>query len=46
VVLGAVREAALYLAAAPDRAQARRDVGQAVDRLIGALGGPGVGGPA
>ncbi len=40
VVLGAVREGALYLAAAPDRAQARREVGAVIDRLIGALGEP------
>jgi AcrR family transcriptional regulator len=37
VLLGAVREAALYLAAAPDRTEARRQVGEALDRLIGAL---------
>jgi AcrR family transcriptional regulator len=41
VLLGAVREGALYLAAAPDRDRARREVGEIVDRLIGALGAPG-----
>ncbi|HET6970560.1 MAG TPA: TetR/AcrR family transcriptional regulator [Phenylobacterium sp.] len=42
VLLGAVREGALYLAAAPDPAQARREVGDVVDRMIAALAQPPV----
>jgi AcrR family transcriptional regulator len=37
VILGALREGALYLAAAQDWARARREVGAVVDRLIGSL---------
>lgn len=37
VLLGALREAALFLADAPDRAQARRDAGAVIDRLIQSL---------
>lgn len=36
-LLGAMREAALYLTRADDHTQARRDVGAIVDRLIAAL---------
>jgi AcrR family transcriptional regulator len=36
-LLGALREAALYLARADDRAQARADVGAVMDRLIESL---------
>jgi hypothetical protein len=38
-LLGALREAALYLARADDRSQARQDTGVVIDRLIQALGG-------
>jgi AcrR family transcriptional regulator len=38
LLLGMVREGALYLASAADRTQARRDVGGAIDRIIQALG--------
>jgi AcrR family transcriptional regulator len=38
VLLGMVREGALYLADAADRTQARHDVGVTIDRLIQALG--------
>src|SRR5579883_3448695 len=43
VLLGAVREGAIYLASAPDRRQARRDVGAVLDSLIASLasGAPG-----
>jgi AcrR family transcriptional regulator len=37
VLLGAVREGALYLASASDRRQARRDVGAVLDGLIASL---------
>jgi AcrR family transcriptional regulator len=37
VLLGAIDEAALYLAAAADRDAARAEVGRVVDRLIGSL---------
>jgi AcrR family transcriptional regulator len=36
-LLGALREAALYLARADDQVQARRDTGAVIDRLIHAL---------
>jgi hypothetical protein len=36
-LLGALREAALYLARADDRTRARREVGAVVDRLITSL---------
>jgi AcrR family transcriptional regulator len=39
VLLGAVREAAVYLAAAPDPAQARSEVGAVMDRMILSLAG-------
>ena len=38
LLLGMVREGALYLASAADKMQARRDVGGAIDRMIEALG--------
>jgi AcrR family transcriptional regulator len=38
LLLGMVREGALYLATAADRTQARHDVGGAIERLILALG--------
>jgi AcrR family transcriptional regulator len=38
-LLGALREAALYLARADDRSQARQDTGVVIDRLIQALAG-------
>ena len=38
VLLGALREAALFLAAASDPVQARRDIGAVIDRLIQSLG--------
>jgi AcrR family transcriptional regulator len=38
VLVGTVREGALYLASAADRAQARRDIGAVIDRLIRSLG--------
>jgi AcrR family transcriptional regulator len=38
LLLGMVREGALYLASAADKTQARRDVGGAIDRMIEALG--------
>jgi AcrR family transcriptional regulator len=38
VLLGALREAALYLAAAEDQVVARREVGQVLDALIRSLG--------
>jgi len=37
LLLGAVREGALYLVGAADRMQARQDVGTAIDRLIQSL---------
>lgn len=37
LLLGAVREGALYLVGAADRVQARQDVGSAIDRLIQSL---------
>jgi AcrR family transcriptional regulator len=37
VMLGALREAALYLALADDRPRARREVGAVIDRLIQSL---------
>ena len=37
VLLGALRESALYLAAAPDRVQARAETGAVLDRMILAL---------
>jgi AcrR family transcriptional regulator len=40
ILLGALREAALYLALAADRAQARQDVGGIVDQLIQTLERP------
>jgi AcrR family transcriptional regulator len=40
LLLGALREGALYLTAAADPAQARRDLGAALDRMIEALGLP------
>jgi AcrR family transcriptional regulator len=42
-LLGALREAALYLALAPDRTQAADDVGAVIDTLINSLGAPAVG---
>jgi hypothetical protein len=39
ILLGAVREAALYLAGAGDRAQARREVGAVIDNLVRSLVG-------
>jgi AcrR family transcriptional regulator len=39
-LLGALREAALYLALAPDRTQAADDVGAVIDNLINSLGAP------
>jgi hypothetical protein len=36
-VLGALREATLFVSRATDRASARRDAGAVIDRLIGAL---------
>jgi AcrR family transcriptional regulator len=39
-LLGALREAALYLALAPDRTQAADDVGAVIDTLINSLGAP------
>lgn len=36
-LLGALREAALYLALAPDRTQAAEDVGKVIDTLINSL---------
>jgi AcrR family transcriptional regulator len=38
LLLGMVREGALYLASAADRTQARQDVGGAIDRMIQSLG--------
>ncbi len=38
VLLGALREGALYLAAAADRSRAREEVGAVIDRLIRSLG--------
>lgn len=38
-MLGAMREATLYVALAQDQDQARREAGAVMDRLIGALGG-------
>jgi AcrR family transcriptional regulator len=38
VLLGVVREGALFLATAPDPAQAQRDVGRVVDQLLLSLG--------
>jgi AcrR family transcriptional regulator len=38
-MLGAMREATLYVALAQDHDQARREAGAVMDRLIGALGG-------
>ena len=38
-MLGAMREATLYVALAQDHDQARREAGSVIDRLIGALGG-------
>jgi hypothetical protein len=38
VLLGALREAALFLADAQDPAQARRDVGAVLDGMIRSLG--------
>jgi AcrR family transcriptional regulator len=37
-LLGAMREATLYVAGAQDRVQARRDAGEVIDRLIHSLG--------
>ena len=37
VLLGAIREGALYLAAADDKPQARAEMGAVMDRLIGSL---------
>ncbi len=37
VLLGAVRESALYLAEAPDRNKARKELGAVLDQLISAL---------
>jgi hypothetical protein len=37
-LLGALREAALYLALAGDRTQAAKDVGAVIDTLINSLG--------
>jgi AcrR family transcriptional regulator len=42
VLLGMVREGAIFLATAPDPAQAQRDVGDVVDRLLLNLGQAGV----
>jgi AcrR family transcriptional regulator len=42
-LLGALREAALYLALAPDRTQAAYDVGAVIDTLINSLGAPAPG---
>jgi len=39
-LLGAMREAALYLSRADNRKRARREVGAVVDRLIGGLAAP------
>jgi hypothetical protein len=39
-MLGAMREATLYVALAQDHDQARQEAGAVMDRLIGALGGP------
>ena len=38
VMLGALREGTLYMAGADDRAQARQEVGEVIDRLIQSLG--------
>ena len=38
-MLGAMREATLYVALAQDHDQARREAGSVIDRLIGVLGG-------
>ncbi|MEP7023175.1 MAG: TetR/AcrR family transcriptional regulator [Actinomycetota bacterium] len=38
VLLGALREGALYMAGAQDQAEARQEVGAAIDRLIDSLG--------
>jgi len=38
-MLGAMREATVYVALAQDHDQARREAGAVMDRLIGALGG-------
>jgi hypothetical protein len=38
-MLGAMREATLYVALAQDHDQARQEAGAVMDRLIGALGG-------
>ena len=40
-MLGAMREATLYVALAQDHGQARREAGAVMDRLIGALGALG-----
>jgi len=37
VLIGALQESALYLAGASDQAQARRDVGAVMDKLIRSL---------
>jgi AcrR family transcriptional regulator len=42
-LLGALREAALYLALAPNRTQAADDVGAVIDTLINSLGAPAAG---
>ncbi len=44
ILLGVVREGALFLATAEDPAAAQRDVGQAVDRILLGLGGTAGGG--
>ena len=41
VLIGALDEAALYIAQAEDRAAARRDVGAVIDRLVAGFGGAG-----
>jgi AcrR family transcriptional regulator len=42
-LLGALREAALYLALAPNRTQAADDVGAVINTLINSLGAPAAG---
>ena len=44
ILLGVVREGALFLATAEDPAAAQRDVGQAVDRILLGLSGAAGGG--
>ena len=45
ILLGVVREGALFLATADDRAAAQRDVGRAVDKILSNLGSPARGEP-